>query len=148
MFLFKKTETTDDKIHEIEVPETNNMERGEDTPLVKSEITTDVNQIDYDTEDEFDEDIDEYDKMFNTILPVIETVSSLKVETPVNPRSFTLERGSCPFEAGSCSPDACSCGPNPDSTDEAQIKVEIVIEASFISRLCKLLSKLFTRAQK
>lgn len=134
MFLFKKTETSDDKIDETAVPETNTMDRGENIPLYVGETIAEINPIDYDSEDGLDDDIDEPFEPFPPIIERRDAVFSLEMENQAKEEGSNHEES--PLD--------------PHSTNNTDVKVEIkiddVIKESFITRLCKLLSKCFTRS--
>ena len=138
MFLFKKTETSDDKIDETAVPETNTMDRGENIPLYVGETVLEINPIDYDSQDELDEDLDgdldEDDKPFSPVVKRRDTVFSLEIENTTREDISNDEES--PLE--------------PLSSNKTEIKVEVkrdgLIEESRIAKLCKLLSKCFTRS--
>lgn len=130
MFSFGKVETSDNPANETGIPEMNTMDRGEDAPLTVSDITAEINPIDYDTEDEFDEE------PFEPRVPVVgrrDTVFELEVENKVKEENLNDEE--------------CPLTPEEPVSLEPEVKIEVIIEESFIARLCRLLSSCFKRSR-
>lgn len=117
MFSFSKVETSEKKVDLTSPPVSDSMDRTEHLPITVSEVNVETNPIDYDSDDEFDEEVAEINSLFESkpiVIETQETVSSLELEKESKETS--------------------------DSKEE--IKVE---EECFGGVICNLLSKCFNK---
>jgi len=122
MLPFAKVETSEKKIDELTAPRSNSMDRSEHGHIMSREVMTEINPIDYDSDDEVDEEISDINSLFEpNVVESQETVSSLEIEK----ESKDIISGI--------------------KTDQVEVKIEVKVEESFRTILCNLLSKCFNR---